>query len=375
MTTPLLARPTRGATTPDPRVGSAPLPPVGPVWFPSVMGTGILSTLLATYSSAGALRVAAVSLLVVAWLLLLGLGGGFAARAVNRPERLRASVATSSDRAMWGTVAMGVLSVGSATLAVLPGRGSVVLALVLWSLGTALGLVTALGFTAGLVRGVAGEPSFLWGLPVVPPMVSATAGAALVPQLPGHPGAAVALLAASTACFPVALGLGLVVFAVGYHHHWRVAAVPVAASASAWIPLGIVGQSLAAAQSLATAAAPWLTPAAASHVRALAVGYGLVVLACGVPAAAWAVVVTTRGFARRMPFGPGWWALTFPVGTVSLGLHHLGGASGHASVVVAGGVVLVALCGTWTLCAAATARAVASVLTEWRGVGTGAAAG
>jgi len=269
---------------------------------------------------------------------------------------------------------MGVLSVGSATLSVVPGSGSVAVALVLWGIGTVLGLVTAIGFTARLVRGAAGEPTFVWGLPVVPPMVSATAGAALVPHLSDHPAGAVALLAASAACFPVALVLGLVVFAVGYHHHWRVAPLPLAATPSAWIPLGIVGQSVAAAQALATAAAPWLAPGAASEVRTLAVGYGVVVLAGGVPLVAWAALVTVRGFARRMPFGPGWWALTFPVGTVALGLHHLGGTSGHASFVVAGGVVLVVLCGTWTLCAGATARAVASVLTEWRGVGSGSRA-
>lgn len=372
MTTPLLAPPaTPPATASARRVEHVRLPAAGPAWFPSVMGTGILATLLATYAGGGPVHAAAEALLVVAWLLLLGLGGGFTVRAVRRPGSLRASVASPGDRALWGTVAMGVLSVGSATLAVAPGGTSLVVGLVLWSAGTALGLVTALGFTAGLLRGGAGQPSFSWGLPVVPPMVSATAGAALVPHLAGHPRAAVALLVASAACFPVALALGVVVFAIGYHHHWRVAAVPVAASASTWIPLGIVGQSVAAAQALAAAATPWLTPDAASDVRSLAVGYGVAVLACGVPLAAWAVVVTVRGFACRMPFGPGWWALTFPVGTVALGLHHLGGTSGHASVTVAGGTVLAVLCGTWTLCAGATVRAVAGVLTEWRGVGGG----
>ncbi len=339
------------------------------------MGTAILATLLQTYGGTGPLRTPATVLLALAWLLLLGLAGGFA---VRRPANLRASVATPSDRAQWGTVAMGVLAVGSATLAVLPGQLFVGVALAFWVIGTVLGLVTAVAFTAELVRGAAGEPAFVWGLPVVPPMVSATVGAALVPHLADHPGAAVALLTASAACFPVALVLGLVVFAVGYHHHWRVAPVPLAASASAWIPLGIVGQSVAAAQALAASSAPWLTPGAASDVRTLAVVYGVVVLAGGVPLAAWASVVTVRGFARRMPFAPGWWALTFPVGTVALGLHHLGGTSGHASLVVAGGVVLAVLCGTWTLCAAASVRAVAApvvrVLTEWRDVGTGVGA-
>ena len=323
------------------------------------MGTAILATLLQTYGGTGPLRTPAEILLGLAWLLLAGLGGGFAVRVLRRPERLRASVGSPATRAVWGTVAMGVLAVGSATLAVLPGRPSVLVALALWATGSVLGLVTAVGFTASLVRGTAGEPSFLWGLPVVPPMVSATVGAALVPHLAAHPGVAVALLVASAGCFPVALVLGLVVFAVGYHHHWRVVPVPLAASASAWIPLGIVGQSVAAAQALASAATPSLTASAAAGLHSLAVGYGVVVIALGVPLVGWAVVVTVRGFARRMPFAPGWWALTFPVGTVSLGLHHLGGASGHASFVVAGGVVLAVLCGTWTLCAAATVHGVA----------------
>jgi tellurite resistance protein TehA-like permease len=338
------------------------------------MGTGILATLLAAYADGPGpgdrLHDAARALMVLAWLLLVTVGGGFLVRVIRRPERLRASLATPTDRALWGTVAMGVLAVGSATLTVAPGRTSALLGAGLWVVGTVLGLATALGFTATLVRGEAGEPTLVWGLPVVPPMVSATAGAALVPHVSTVPGAGLALLGVATACFPVALALGVVVFTLGYAHHWRVAPVPLAASATSWIPLGIVGQSVGAAQALAAAAGPWLTPVAAADLRSLAVGYGVVVLAAGVPLAGWAVAVTARGFAGRMPFSPGWWALTFPIGTVSLGLHHLAGSSHRTGFAVAGTVVLAVLCGTWSLCALASARA---VLTEWRGVGTGRA--
>ncbi|MCU1538131.1 MAG: C4-dicarboxylate transporter/malic acid transport protein [Humibacillus sp.] len=340
------------------------------------MGTGILATLLQTYAATDPLRPAmglheaAIVLLVLAWVLLIGLSTGFVRHVRGDTGRGRAMVTDPATQPLWGTVAMGVLAVGAATVAVVPAvaPGATALAvdvsLWLWVMGTVLGTVTAVGFAVVIARGDAGEPSLVWGLPVVPPMVSATVGAGLVTMLPRGSVTAFALLVVSAASFVMALTLGLVVFSLGYHHHWRVAPVALAASASTWIPLGIVGQSTAGAQALAAAAATHLDAATSAQLHGLGVAYGVVALAVGVPLAGWAAVVTVRGFAGRMPFTTGWWALTFPVGTLALGLHHLGRAMRSGSVTDLGAGALVVLCGTWTLCAVASARA---VLTQWRG--------
>src|SRR6478752_7840448 len=339
-----------------PMTASVALPPAGPAWYGAVMGTGILATLTQTLAPGSAV---ARVLLVIGWALLIGLTSGFVVRSVRYPGTLTAR--GGEQLPLWGMVAMGLLSVGAATATVLPawiptlsGTG-VLIDGVLWILGTVLGLATTIGFTTVLVRGGAGSPSTVWGLAVVPPMVSATAGAGLVPHL--TPTLQVAMLLVTFACFALSLTLGGVIFAVAYHHHWRVAGLAIAASTTAWIPLGVVGQSTAAAQAMATQAGPLLPASTAATVQSVANDYGLLMLSLGAPLAAWAVVMTVRGFRHRMPFVPGWWSLTFPIGTLALGSHLLGVATGMTVFLVAGIVCWLTLCGTWTLCAVATVRA------------------
>lgn len=333
------------------------LPPAGPAWYGAVMGTGILATLTQTLAPGSW---AARALLVIGWLLLAGLTVGFAVRTVRSPGAFAASIRVG-QLPLWGMVSMGVLSIGSATATVLPSwvpalAGPAVLADgVLWIAGTALGLATAIGFTVLLVRSGAGTPSTVWGLAVVPPMVSATVGAGLVPHLTTT--LQVAMLLVTCTCFALSLTLGGVIFAVAYHHHWRIAGLAIGASTTAWIPLGVVGQSTAAAQAMATQAGPMLPASAAGALQGLANDYGVLMLGLGVPLAGWAVAMTIRGFRHHMPFIPGWWSLTFPIGTLALGSHLLGVGSGLSVFLVAGVACWLTLCGTWALCAVATVRA------------------
>ncbi len=347
-------------------VPRAILPPVGPGWYGSVMGTGILAALLGLHApSAPDLLVPATAVLLVGWALLVGLSVGFGARILADRAALTSTLTEAAVAPMWGTVSMGILSVGSATLIVAPqvapalAHGALVADLVLWCVGTLLGLATTLAFLGAVVRRDLGAPTPVWGLPVVPPMVSATTGAALVPHL-ASPTAQLALLVVSVACFVVSLVIGGVVFAAAYHQHARVSQVPLAAAATLWIPLGVVGQSMAAAQAIAVQSDRFLSPAAVPAVHGLAHAYGDVMLVAAVPVVVVAVVATVRGFRARMPFSPAWWSLTFPLGTLALGAHLLGSDGGHAAVSAIGVVALAGLVGTWTLCAVATLRAVAA---------------
>ncbi|RKQ33701.1 C4-dicarboxylate ABC transporter [Kocuria tytonis] len=339
-----------------------PLP--GPQWYGSLMGTGIAATLTQTLSGdlPGA-RALAVVLLVTGWFVFVGLTAAFAARIARRPAVLAQTIRDLPVLATWGMVSMGVLALGSATATVVPAHwpslASSAWAVdgVLWSVGTVLGILTALGFAVRLIGRDVGAPTTTWGLPIVPPMVSATTGAALVPHLATRP-AQLLLVIVAVACFFLALVLGMVVFAVAYHHHWRVAPLPLAASTSAWIPLGVVGQSTAAAQALAVQAQHFVLPEDAGTLTWLANLYGTVMLTLGVPLIAWATVMTLRGFRNGMPFSPGWWALTFPVGTVCLGLHGMAGGTGVRAFGIASDVVCLVLLFNWALCAVATVRAV-----------------
>ncbi|GAB2685963.1 TDT family transporter [Barrientosiimonas humi] len=352
-------------TTARPQTGAAPapaLPKTGPQWFGSVMGTSILATLLQLHHDRlpGA-TYAARTLLLVSWVVCLGLSIGFARRCLTTPGTLASTLRDPKVLVTWGMVSMGVLSAGSATATVVPGWVPRLTDLswrvdeVTWVLGTLLGVGTAIGFLLVLLRRDIGEPAMTWGLAVVSPMVSATVGAGIAHRL-GDPWRT-GLVLASSLCFVVALLLGAVIFAVAYHHHWRVRPLTPVMAPSAWIPLGIVGQSTAAAQVLVTAATPELTRGAATALRGIVNAYGLVLLVVGAGLVAWAVWQTLRGFAARMPFTPGWWAMTFPVGTLSLGAYQLAAGTGSGALSLLGVVVCVGLVGTWSLCAGATARA------------------
>ena len=349
-------------------VNALPLPPAGPQWYGSLMGTGIAATLTQTLSGdlPGA-QALAVVLLVIGWLIFMGLTAAFGLRIVRRPAVLAGTIRDLPVLATWGMVAMGVLSLGSATATVVPAHWPSLAPAawavdgVLWTVGTVLGILTALGFAVRLIGRDVGAPTTTWGLPIVPPMVSATTGSALVLHLATREGQLL-LVITTVACFFLALVLGLVVFAVAYHHHWRVAPLPLAASTSAWIPLGVVGQSTAAAQAIAVQAQRFVLPDDTGMLVHVANAYGIVMLSCGVPLIVWATVMTVRGFRQGMPYSPGWWALTFPIGTVCLGLHGLEGGTGVRAFGIASDAVCLVLLCTWTLCTVATIRAVRAYL-------------
>lgn len=369
-------RPTMGSMTtllagPAPRTAgsgprpAAPLPPLGPAWYPAVMGTGILGTLLQT--SAGRLpwgHPASVVPLVMCWTILVVLTGGFLGRIIGDRGALTETLRDIDKVPMWGTVSMGVLAVGSCTATVVPAwwpgltRTAWTVDAVLWAIGALVGVLAALGFGARLVGRDCGAPTTVWGLAVVGPMVAATTGAGLVPHLAGQ--GRIWLLLATVGCFFLSLCVGTIVFAVAYHHHWRIAPIALAASPSAWIPLGMVGQSTAAAQSIAAQARPMLARQAAAVVHQAANGYGFAMLGIGLPLVGWAIVVTVRGFVGRMPFSPGWWALTFPIGTLALGATLLGQGTGRTVLTLAGEVGTLVLCGTVALCTVASLRGIAT---------------
>ncbi len=327
------------------------------------MGTGILSTLLGLQSdSTHALLAPAAVLLGIGWVALVALTAAYATRIARDRTALTSTLSDPAVVPLWGTVSMGLLAIGAATLTVAPRvvpaweHAAVAVDGTLWLLGTLIGLAATFGFAALIVTRGLNDPKPAWGLAVVPPMVSSTTAEALVPHLASPP-LRVALVMTGLACFFVALGFAALIFLLAYRHHARVEPLPLAAAASAWIPLGVVGQSMAAAQAMAGQADGFLTGDGSRAIHVLADAYGFLMLAAAVPVVAFAVRTTLRGFARRMPFSPGWWALTFPIGTLVLGSRLLGASTGLGVVTAVSHASLATLACTWTLCAVATAWA------------------
>lgn len=310
------------------------------------MGTGGLATLLQLHS----MRVpgfapAAVVMVILGWVLLLGLGAGFARSVARVPDMWTSSVRDAAMLPLWGMVSMGLLAVGSATFVVVDARAPTLspvafgVDVALWAAGTVLGLATATGFAVWLFATRPDHPLPTWALPMVPPMVSATAGGLISRQIESD-FVRTLLVAACVVCFVLALALGGAVIAVAYHHAWFRTPVPVSLATSTWIPLGIVGQSAAAAQVLSGQA-----------LSGVARVYGATVLIAGAGLGAYAVVVTIRGFLARMPFSPGWWAMTYPLSTCGLGAHYLHWREASLLTVA----VLIAI---WVLCAVASVHAI-----------------
>ena len=354
-TAPALARPL------PVRAAAGRLEHLTPNWFASVMGTGIVATAAVSLPLRSPLLHAAA---VVVWLLAAGfLAVLVVATGVQwtacRPAALRHWTDPVTGQ-FAGAAAMALLTVGAGARTVgvdlLGERAAWGTYVVLWTAGTAVGLVTSVWLPLRHVTGAAGLlPLPAWLMPVVPPMVSATTGAALVPAS-GDPRA---VLLGCWMLFGLSLVIGLLVTALVLGRLLTAGLPGVQAAPTVWILLGVVGQSVTAANLLGEQAAAGFDPAAAHVLVVLGVVYGAVMSGFAVFVGALATALTVHAARRGLRFGLAWWSFTFPLGTCVTGAAALGRASGAAllgDVAVALFAVLVV---AWGVVATGTARRVA----------------
>lgn len=340
---------------------------VGPNWFASVMGTGIVAVAAATLPldvpGLGALALTAWGL---ATLLLVLVTLASAGHWLLHGDVARGHLDDPVMAHFYGAPAMALMTVGAGTLLVghqLVGqRTALVVAWLLWSAGTVLGLVTAVlvpvkTFTTHEVR----EDSAFggWLMPVVPPMVSAATGAALIPHLPAGQ-ARQTMLLACYAFFGLTLVCSVIVVALIWNRLLRHGVGAPGAVPTLWIVLGPVGQSITAAHHLGAVAPDVLD-------RPYGPAFGALALVHGVPmwgfAMAWlaiAVTLTLRTARRGLPFNLTWWSFTFPVGTVVTGTSGLAQLTGNHTLQAAAGLLFLLLLGAWTVVSVRTARGVMS---------------
>ena len=264
----------------------------------------------------------------VAAAVLIALTAAWAVHWIRFPERARGHAHHPIMAPFWGAPAMALMTVGTGTLVLGRSLLGTTVALdadwVLWSAGTALGLVTACWIPYLMVTGqMNGQPTAFggWLMPVVPPMVSAASGALLVPHAaPGQ--GRLTLLLACYAMFGIGLLASLIIITQIWARLIGHGVGPAVLVPTLWIVLGPLGQSITAAGVLGTAAAGVLPAPYATGAAVLALLYGVPVWGFAMLWLVLAAAITVRTALTTtggLPFALTWLSFTFPVGTCVTG--------------------------------------------------------
>jgi C4-dicarboxylate transporter/malic acid transport protein len=335
----------------------------GPNWFASVMGTGIVATAGATLPiHVAGVHVFSRGVWVVATALLVILVVAVTVQWFRHPTVARSHSRNPQMAHFYGAAPMALMTVGSGAILIgkdlIGMRIAVDLAWVLWTAGTIGGLLTAatipyLMFTQHNV-----EPDAAFGgwlMPVVPPMVSAAAGALLIPHMQSGTGRTT-MLYGCYAMFGLSLFAALIIISMIWSRLALYGTSGTARVPTLWIVLGPLGQGITAAGLLGTAAALAVPPELASGMNVFAVLFGVPVWGFALLWIVLATELTLRTLRRGMPFALTWWSLTFPVGTFVTGTTQLAVHTGLPAFRVAAAIAYAGLLGTWGLVAVRTAR-------------------
>ncbi len=318
------------------------------------MGTGILA-ICASISPVRFPGLAEIgrALFLVDLALFVAFAVLLAVRLIRSPETLGATLVDVDVAQAWGappmaafTVAVGLLRIGPAFFGE-PACNAA--AQVLWIAGAAISIASAfvvpyMMFTQHelTTKGTYGS----WLLPVVPPIVASVPAALLLPTWPHAIAGSMLALAYGL------LGIGVVlagILIVIFYSRLLFDNVPSPALVpTMWIVVGPLGQSVAGFLALGSVA-HLVWPEFAHGLLAAGLAYALVIWGFGTYWLAMAIVVTLRAVRLRMPFTLGWWAFTFPVGTLTAGTYGLYGATHAAIFLVAGAGTLALLAAMWAL--------------------------
>ena len=337
---------------------------IGPNWFASVMGTGIVAIAGATLpvhvvglrGFTHGVWVLAAALLVV---LIVLVGGHW----LRNPTVARTHARNPQMAHFYGAAPMALMTVGAGAVLVgwdlIGERIAVDLDWVLWTVGTLGGLFTAVSIPFLMFTQLHVEPDAAFGgwlMPVVPPMVSAATGALLLPHMPAGTGRET-MLYGCYAMFGLSLAASLNIIAMIWSRLVLYGTSGSARVPTLWIVLGPLGQSITAAGLLATAAATGAVDhQLAAAMNDFAVIFGVPVWGFAVLWISLATALTVRTLRRGMPFALTWWSLTFPVGTFVTGTSQLAAHTHLPAFKVAAAVAYLGLLLTWILVTVRTAR-------------------
>ncbi|WP_130290775.1 TDT family transporter [Pseudonocardia sediminis] len=335
---------------------------LGPNWFSSIMGTGIVANAAVTLPhTVPGLHVAALVVWALASVMLVALTVAWGAHWLRHRDTARGHAANPVMAQFYGAPPMALLTVGAGTLLlgrdVLGEATAVHVAVTLWLLGTVAGLASAVAIPYLMVTRLDLRPDSAFGgwlMPVVPPMVSAATGAGLLPHVAAGQ-LRLTLLLACYAMFGLSLVASMIVTTLIWYRLTLHGTGPAATVPTLWIVLGWLGQSITAANLLGDGAHLALPAPYATAFAVLGLVYGVPVFGFALLWAALAAAVTIRTVRRGLPFALTWWSFTFPVGTVVTGTSALAVHSGSVVLGWTAVVFYAGLVGAWATVAVRTA--------------------
>ncbi|SOD74521.1 C4-dicarboxylate transporter/malic acid transport protein [Jatrophihabitans sp. GAS493] len=348
-----------GPAVPTPAAASSGLAYLPPNWFAAVMGTGIVAVAAAGLPvQFPGLRAFAILMWAIAALLLVVLTVATAVHWRHHPATARGYLSHPVLGHFYGAPPMALMTVGAATLLlgqhILGARLALDVDWTLWSAGTLLGLMAFAWIPYRTSAGRAKVAFGGWLMPVVPPMVSASTGALLIPHAPTA-SVRIALLIGCYTMFTIALVGSAVVIALICLRLGRHGPPPPQLVPTLWIVLGPLGQSVTAANLLGGDARRLLSAGPGAALQAFGLSYAVPALGF---ALLWSVIagrITYRTARPGLPFAMTWWSFTFPLGTCVTALSglslrtHVGWLGDGAALLF---LVLVA---AWLLVASKTA--------------------
>ncbi|MHA5047496.1 TDT family transporter [Streptomyces sp. SD15] len=340
---------------------------LGPNWYSSVMGTAIVATAGAGLpGDVPGLRTVCTALWALSLALLVALLGARTLHWTHHRDQARAHLLDPAMAPFYGCLAMALLAVGGATLVV--GRDwigthpAVVLDAVLFTAGTAVGLVAAVAVPYLMVVRHRIEPDQatpVWLLPVVAPMVSAALGPLLVPHLPpGQPRET--LLLACVAMFGLSLLATFVMLPLIFARLITAGPLPLVLTPTLFLVLGPLGQSTTAVGKFADFAPGVLPDPYDQGFGVFAVLYGVPVMGFALLWLGLAAALVVRARRRGMGFAMTWWSFTFPVGTCVTGAEGLARHTGLVAFDRLAVLLYALLVGAWSVAAVRTAHGVVS---------------
>lgn len=336
---------------------------IGPNWFASVMGTGIIANaaiglpLVGQHMDQFGFFIWVIASIMLIVMLLLK-----TVQTITNPHIIKRQFNDPVMAQFFGAPPMALLTIAGGTL--LFGHNFftqetlTAVAWSLWIIGTIIGLITAAIipyrlFTHLEVRADAAFGG--WLMPVVPPMVSAAIGAMLIPHIQDVL-LQQTMLYACYAMFGMSLMGAMIIITLIWGRLAHSGTSGGARVPTLWLVLGPLGQSITAAGALGAVALTTVEQPISNSLNSLAILYGVPVWGFAVYWSILASFLTLRALRRKMPFALTWWAFTFPVGTCVTGTTQLALHTGLPAFKWAAIILFAALICAWVIAAWGTIK-------------------